>query len=162
SLLFLKTHLKDQRLRLSRDLRGPDVRLGDRWEWETLHHIHCVARSPYSTCDLDPKIHGSIFFAPAADEAFDYYDLYHGRTIRLPPAWTCLVAFLNESSVALNIFRKMLKRIAGPLSPMQLREVAAHLAYINWKLEPRPQYFSEFDGMTNRRRMSAILPESLK
>src|SRR5579872_731344 len=166
ALLFIKTHLKDKRLRLSRDRRDPDYKIGDLYEWGTLHHIHCVARSPYSKCTLDSKIHGSLFIAPAANgpgvEPFDYCDLYDGKTVLLRVAGTCIVAVLNDSCVAMNMLDETLKKIAGPLSPLQHRELAAHLSYANSKFEPRPQFYTEFDGSADRIRMSADLPKEIK
>lgn len=42
ALIFLKTHLKDRTLRNSLDHREADGKIADLYEWENLHHIHCI------------------------------------------------------------------------------------------------------------------------
>jgi hypothetical protein len=54
------------------------------------------------------------------------------------------IAVLNDSCIASNFLSPMLKLIAGPLAPLQLREVLARLAYANLLLKTRPAFGSEF------------------
>ena len=79
SLIFLKTHLKGKNLRYHRDRRQEDYKLFDTYNWEELHHIHCVARSFYTGCEIDPKIMGSFLTIPAKMgsnyQDFDYLGL---------------------------------------------------------------------------------------
>ena len=43
-LIFLKVHLKDREFRIHQDLRKPDDKIGDLYDWQALHHMHCLVR----------------------------------------------------------------------------------------------------------------------
>ncbi len=79
-LLFLKIHLKDGRLRMHRDLRRCDDRIGDLYDWSQFAHIHSLARAGYAGSRLAPQTLGSLFVVPAQPieglANFDYADLY--------------------------------------------------------------------------------------
>lgn len=60
SLLFLKIHLKDGKVPLHKDRRRGSNVIGDAYEWSVLHHIHAVARSPYTGVHLLPGVVGSV------------------------------------------------------------------------------------------------------
>ena len=45
SLLFLKTHLRDRDFRWHPDERQKTSHISEAYDWEELHHIHCVARA---------------------------------------------------------------------------------------------------------------------
>ena len=47
-LIYLKTHLKDRGLRVQLDARKGNKRIADQYEWEYLHHLHCVIRCFYT------------------------------------------------------------------------------------------------------------------
>lgn len=60
NLIFLKTHLKDRSLLVERDSRLDHGFLGDKYYWEDMHHIHCIARSHYTTAEIENNVYGSI------------------------------------------------------------------------------------------------------
>jgi len=158
TLLSLKTYLKDKSLRFHRDHRLGDERIFDFYTWEGLHHIHCVARSFFTNCEIDPKVMGSFVVLPAKVEShfenFDYSALYAPQTVLLRMGDFCFIAVLNDSCQSLVVLRSMLEKISGPLSPIQLREIMARLAYINLKLRERPIFYPEFDLKEGLYRMS--------
>jgi len=60
SLLFLKIHLKDRSVRVHKDLRlGREV-IGDLYDWGDMHHLHAVARSPFTKACLLTEAVGSL------------------------------------------------------------------------------------------------------
>jgi hypothetical protein len=145
TLIFLKTHLRDRAFRVHLDLRKGDKRIADLYEWEELHHVHCVARSFHTRALFSPATVGSFIAIRAGshpdEEPFDYADLYPGRTIMLRMNDACVIATLNDARAAYQVIAKHdLPRIDGPLTNMQLRELMARAAAINMKLLERPVF----------------------
>jgi hypothetical protein len=149
SLIFLKTHLKDKYLALDRDRRKAEMRIGELHDWTDLHHLHCVARSFYSGCDLAREVMGSLLVLPAKVrghfESFDYCDISAGQTLLLRVDDTAIITVFDDSQAALSVYYDELDKIGGPLSPLQVREIAIRLASINIHLAERPRFSSEFD-----------------
>ncbi len=149
NLIFLKTHLKDKKLNLHRDSRQGNGMISDFYTWEELHHIHCIARSFYTGCQLDFKVMGSFLTSAAKVEdyyeRFDYGDIYDSRAVLLRLDDICFITILNDSCASLNLLQNRLEPISGALSPLQLKEILAHLAFINLHLKERPSFYSEYD-----------------
>src|SRR5262249_50585270 len=86
-LIFLKVHLKDKEFRIHRDLREPDDKIGDIYNWEVLHHLHCIVRCFMNNAELEPGIFGSLYVFPAKREGwhdqFDYADVFPAQTMLL-------------------------------------------------------------------------------
>jgi hypothetical protein len=162
SLIFLKTHLKDKGFRFHLDQRQGDAKISDLYTWEEMHHIHCVAPSFYTGCNLDPKVMGSVIVVPAKTESFyehfDFGDNSMSRTMLLRVGDTAFVTVLNDSCAAINLLQPTLERISGALSPIQLRELMSRLAISNLHLKVRPRFFSQFDLEKEKCLMSAELP----
>jgi hypothetical protein len=151
SLIYLKTHLKDRHLRFHLDRRKDDMTLADMYDWRDLHHIHCVARAFFTGAKIAPEALGSIFVFPARniepDVNFDYADSYEGRTILLRLGEIAFIAVLNDSCAVWSLMQDDIRRIAGPLSSIQLRELMARMAYTNMRLRYRPQQYSAFEAL---------------
>jgi hypothetical protein len=95
-------------------------------------------------------------------EAFDYADLSWAQTFMVRIGNVAVITVLNDSQASVSIYsEEELRKIEGPLSPLQIREVTARLASINLHLAERPQFFSEFDTRTDEYRMLAKRPDSL-
>lgn len=148
ALIFFKMHLKDRGIRLERDLRKQDLRIGEAYSWEELHHIHCISRAFYTGALIDPSAAGSILVLPAKVrkhlESFDFLDLHLPQIILLRIDEVAVLAVMNDCGAGLTVWEDRIRTVAGPLSPLQLREIAAMLAFANVKLSPRPRFFSEF------------------
>lgn len=151
ALLFIKTHLRDREFRWHLDARQGAFPISEAYDWEALHHVHCIARSFFTRPELDATALGTFFALPASIapqfEQFDYGDLYFHKTICFRFRDVAMVCVLNDSCACYSIEKdKLLPRISGPLSPLQIREVMARLGYLNLLIKERPLFQSEFDG----------------
>lgn len=164
NLIFLKTYLKDKELRLYRDLRKPSTKLSEMIIWEEMHHIHCIARSFYSGCELDKSIFGSTFVGPTLktedDLLFDYGDVFQGAGISIVLDEIAIVSILNDSCGALNLFQEEVKKITGELTILQVREILSRLTYININIKSRPRFSSNFNK-DNEYVIKADLPKTI-
>lgn len=149
NLLFLKTHLKDREYRYFVDRRDPDYKISEIYDWEGLHHIHCIARSPYTKCQIDSKVFCSILILPTksfnAQEQFDYGDNFPGKGLLVRFDDFCIISILNDSCASVNLFENEIRSIEGFLNPLQYREILVRLSYINVNLKIRPKYFTDFN-----------------
>ena len=165
NLIFLKTHLKDKKCNLHLDSRQGNGMISDFYPWERLHHIHCIARSFYTRCQLDSQVMGSFLLLPATVEDhydnFDYGDLYDSKAVLLRLDDICFITILNDSGFSHYCFQNYLKLISGALSPIQLREIQAHLAFINLNLKERPQFYSKTDFKREHYEILANLPDQI-
>ncbi len=166
NLIFLKTHLKDKNLKLHRDSRQGNGKISDFYTWERLHHVHCIAHSFYTGCKLDFKVLGSLLLLPAKVnkdyyESFDYNDLYDPKAVLLRLDDICFITILNDSCFSLFCFQNYLELISGALSPLQLREILAHLAFINLNLKERPKFYSQTDFRRGHYEILAKVPEQI-
>lgn len=165
ALIFLKTHLRDRSLRAELDPRRGGDTIADSYCWPDLHHIHCVARSFYSGARLDSTAFGSLVVLAAhggcSPNDFDYGDHYLAQTMLLQIGEVTFIAVLNDSCIASDMLRPMLKAITGPLAPLQLREVMARLAYVNLLLNTRPVFTSEFSRRSGYV-ISADVPDQIE
>ena len=151
ALIYLKTHLKDRHLRFHLDHRKGDATLAHLYDWRDLHHVHCIARAFYTNAVLGSGAVGSILVCPVrrikGDEPFDYADSHDGSTIRLRLGDTAFLAVLNDACAVLSALSVELRRITGPLSSIQLRELLARMAFTNLHLVKRPKLLSGFDAL---------------
>jgi hypothetical protein len=165
ALIFFKMHLKDKNIRLERDLRKEDLRVGEIYSWEELHHIHCISRSFYSGAVIEPTAAGSILVLPAKVrrhiETFDFLDLHFPQTILLRIDDIAVLAVMNDRCAGLTVWEDRIRKISAPLSPLQLREFAALFAYTNVKLSPRPSFFSQFDILNENYRIGGNKPAAI-
>lgn len=149
-LMYLKTHLKDTRLRMERDHRIDAGMIGDYHAWEGLHHIHCVARSYHTQAKIDYRVYGTMFFVPAFsihDEVkFDYLDSHDGKTMLIQLDDFCMITVLDDSCAGYSLYMPQLEKITGPLTSYQSREIVSHLHYINTHLKNRPKFYSNFSS----------------
>lgn len=162
ALIYIKTHLKDKQLRFFRDSREGNESISDLYAWEDLHHIHCIARSFYTNAKINRDAFGSFIVLRARAglgfEDFDFGDIYLGRAVLLRMDEVCFFAILNDSGFSQSFLKDTLSRISGPLSPIQIREVLARLAFVNVFLEDRPKFWSEFDLETGHYWIGAGIP----
>ncbi|WP_405352206.1 hypothetical protein [Nonlabens sp. Asnod3-H03] len=164
SLIFLKTHLKDKTLLTERDTRIDSGFLSDDYYWEDIHHIHCIARSHYTKAKIDSTVYGTIFILQAMPinrfGGFDFIDNQAGKAIMLQLGEFAIVSVLNDSCAGYTIFKEQIKKISGPLSTFQLREIVAHLNFINLSLKERPIYRS-FINYFGEYHIKSTVPETL-
>jgi hypothetical protein len=146
SLIFIKTHLKDTLLLQDRNVKNNSGMIGDDYYWSDIHHIHCIARSHYTSAIISPEVFGTICVFPVIIseniEKFDFVDSQAGKTIMVNLKDFCIIVVLNDSCASSQIFSEYIHMINAPLSPFQIREIVAHFNYINLNLKYRPVYKS--------------------
>jgi hypothetical protein len=150
ALIFLKMHLKNRDIKYHRDPRKGDLKIAETHSWNDLHHLHCVARSFHTGAKLHPDVLGSLCVLPAKVkpyfEGFDFIDLTDAQTMLLSVNDVAIIVVLNDSQAALSIAHQDFDRkIGGPLSPLQLRELAATFAAINLQVAPKTRFISDID-----------------
>lgn len=148
ALIYLKTHLKDCMLRYTLDSRKSTLPISAFYDWEAMHHIHCIVRTLLTGIKIDTAAIGSIFFFPAKEaahiEGFDYGDLFSARSLFLSFNDTAIICVLNDACSCVTMMREgPLTNIAGPLSALQLREVFVRIAYLNTLIWTRPEFYTE-------------------
>lgn len=146
-LVFIKLHLKDREFRADPDRRNPSPQIGDIYDWDGLHHIHSVARIPHSEARVDSAVPGTTYFFEMAEEpeSFDFGSLSDYSTLTLRIGDLGIAAVLNDCGNVGTIVHEYLSHISGPISSIQLREIAARLAYGNTLLVSRPNFWSELE-----------------
>jgi hypothetical protein len=165
-LIFLKTHLKDTDLAMHQDRRKGCEKIGELHNWSDLHHIHCVARSFYTKCSIRPEALGSLLVLPAKvlpyRESFDYCDLSFAQTILLRIEDIAVIVVLDDAKASLSVILDFIQKIEGPLSPLQLREVATHMAAINLHLVERPKFGSSVNLLSGEYEIGAEASSEIK
>lgn len=146
-LVFIKLHLKDREFRADPDRRNPSPQIGDIYDWDGLHHIHSVARTPHSGASVDGSVPGTTCFFEMADEpeSFDFGSLSDYSTLMLRIGNLGIAAVLNDFGYVGTLVQEYLSHISGPISSIQLREIGARLAYGNTLLVSRPNFWSELE-----------------
>jgi hypothetical protein len=144
ALLFLKVHLKDRNIPIHKDRRlGTEV-IGEAYDWADLHHIHAIARKPYTRANLLPEAIGSMQVfevdEPLSEDGYDYLDFTFDQTIILRVGRIGIVATLNDATAAESAWSDRLDLIDGPINDLQLREIGAMFALANRNLIHRPAF----------------------
>ncbi|WP_298127160.1 hypothetical protein [Brevundimonas sp.] len=143
-LLFLKVHLKDAHVPVYQDQRKGGARIGHDYDWADLHHVHAVARTPYTGATLEPEVIGSLQIFEIAKQTmegdYDYLDFTDAQTMLVRLGRIGIVATLNDSTAAESVWSERFDLIEGPISDLQLREVAAMFAHANRGLIERPVF----------------------
>jgi hypothetical protein len=164
--IFLKTHLKDTDLSFHLDTRKGEMKIGDMHSWEDVHHVHCMARSFYTGCNLKANALGSLLVLPAKilpyGEQFDYCDLSFAQTMLIRIDDIAVIAALNDSQALVSVLQEFLKSIAGPLSPLQLREMMVRMAVININLAERPRFYSDLNLLTEAYEIGCERPSEIR
>ena len=151
SLIYLKTHLKDRRLRfhLDRRLSADTISGALEYEWERFHHTYCVARARFFDVQVDRRAAGSfIVFQVREAKGFpryDYRDFSMAQATLLRIRDVAFLAVFDDSGAALSDRKDYFARITGEPSPIQLRELLGHLAYTNLALADRPRFSTHVD-----------------
>ena len=150
-LIFLKTHLKDTTLFTKLDRRSSNnLSIAESMDYDfgRFHHIFCVARCVYSGAELSDKAISSILVIEAKEdqhyEHFDFVDLSFANAFLLRCGNVCIIAVLDDACGAISLFQDELKKISGPCSPVQLREILAHVSFFNITLKERPTFFTKY------------------
>lgn len=146
ALIFTKTHIKDQNLRMHRDFRSADHSIAEssEYEWECFHHIYCLSRVPLTKATMDSNCIGScrVFRInnKLAHDNYDYIDLSYANTVGLVIGDIgVIVVFGDAGIVSEKLKANALNNIGNEVSDLQFRELTAHFAccYLHLKNPPR-------------------------
>lgn len=151
TLIFLKTHLKDKSLRFHLDARKGSETIADLYDWGTVHHLHCVARSLLTGTPIDPRVRGSVFVFKAKQRGdfqdFDFADLYSAKTIYIQLKEIAIFCVLDDAGMVQTMMEDgPLSKITGPLSTIQLREVMARIAYCKTVIIKNPVFYTDMSS----------------
>lgn len=125
-----------------------------------------MIRAIQTGASIDNQCLGTFSILPAkvADHYgnYDYRDVYGANTMLLRIDDIAFCAVLDDSCAAHNFFSNYWEEINGALSPIQLREVLAHLTLLNRKLKYRPSFSTNLDTQTGELTINANIPETLE
>ncbi|MDN5114174.1 hypothetical protein AB0W31_07510 [Aliarcobacter butzleri] len=143
SLLYIKTHLKDKAFKF--DFLS-NRKISDDYNWDELHHIHCIARSIYTNIFIEESVYGSMFIFPCSDfidgEKYDYIDLYGTGTVLLRLGDFFIICVINDSKLVTKLMENKTKRITGKLNFLQIRELYSRITYEFLRIIDRPKYYT--------------------
>ena len=163
ALIFFKTHLKDSYLRKNLDKRKGVESIASDYNWSFMHHIHCLVRTLKTGVKFDERCYGTTIIVPAQVNSnyseFDFCDTYASNTIMLRIGDAAIISVLDDSCASSYFFKPYYEKITGACSPLQLREILAHLTLINNKLRYRPRFFTQFNRFTQEVSISTELPD---
>lgn len=144
AFIYLKLHLKDRLLKKHLDPRLGTQAISEGYEWDTLHHIHCLARAHYKGARLNDFVLGSFMLVQLVpnpeEEPFDFTSLIDASTLFLRAGDLALYVVFNDGQACMQAIEPILNRINGPLNVIQSRELAAELAAANLHLINRPVF----------------------
>jgi hypothetical protein len=165
-LIFLKTHLKDRDFRVHLDRRQGETMIGELYDWETLHHMHCLVRCFVNGARLDKEVFGSLgAFAAKTEQGedkFDYGDIFDAQTMFVRLNDVALVTTFNDACGAINGAMPRLNRIEGPLSSIQVRELMVDFAFMNLSIKERPRFYTECDMIKETITEKARMPKAFE
>jgi hypothetical protein len=164
ALIFLKTHLRDRHFNMTLDRRITQEPISSLYKWESLHHIHTLARCFVTGAEIQHGVLGTCFVLPAkvesGPEAFDVGDLYEAQVALVRCHNVAILTVFNDSTAVTGHLLRRLKKVTGPLSTLQLREIMVEAACCNLHLKERPQYASLIDLQARTSKLIATLPQS--
>jgi len=117
ALIYLKLHLKDSRLKMNRDECFPSGTIGELHDWSQLHHVHCLARTPYTNAIIEPGVRGSVILLPAKQDGpphgFDFRSDSQSRTMALTLGDIYLVACMDDAALTVQARLEQLRRVTA-------------------------------------------------
>lgn len=163
ALIFIKCHLRDRTLRVIKDKRSHNHKISDLYYWQTLHHVHTVARSFYTGVRYRGGVPGSFLIIPSRSDdifdKFDYHDFYPYQCMMIKIGDLALYAVFGDCCLSLDLINSILARITAPLNAFQVREIAAELALASASIDARPTFRYNFKNDTG---ISRITVQKLK
>jgi hypothetical protein len=166
ALLFIKTHVKDQSLRMHLDRRVEysSIAQGVGYEWESFHHIYCLSRVPYTQATLEQNCVGSFFIVPVesidAKKEFDYMDVSYASTSGVIIGNIGIITVFGDAGAVCNQLQPtVINKLSGSVTNMQFRELVARFACCSLHLKNNPKHstISDSSGAQAPRMICALL-----
>jgi hypothetical protein len=135
------------------------------YDWSGLHYLHTLVRCFTTGAEININALGSFLAIrvqqQAPEDTFDFGDLYAAQSIMLRMGDFAFLAAFNDGGSAVQFLKQKLQRVTGSVSNIQLRELAAELAFLNAHLKERPELQSSFDLRGERHRIEGrpVWPE---
>ncbi len=147
ALILLKLAIHD--LRIRRDVRDPKSPfLGTFYDWNEIHHLSCVARTPISGFQIDPDAIGSILIKPASDGEFDLITNMDPPSMMLKVDGFCLISVPCDGTYAAKMHRDLIRSLSGrSLSTLQLVELFCRYTAAAALLNPRLVFETTAEGV---------------
>lgn len=105
-----------------------------------------MSRAHFGNTTIKDDVYGSIFIFKATNnssvDSFDYLDSSVSRCLLLKINEFCIITCFDDCKAGMSFLSETINAFRGNLHPLQLREVLAHLSYINVNLAERPQFQS--------------------
>ena len=140
SWIFLKLTIKDGTIRINADPRQEPTMQDQAIDWVDLHHIYCVARTPYSGAGLNQNVLGTILLLPVADdnyrEEFHFTSVHQSQTIFMRFGDIALLANLSDSGGSMEtIYKYVLPQEQKSFLLVEIMEIGAELAVTSLQIE---------------------------
>lgn len=166
SFLLFKTHLKDTLLRLYKDRRKGEDIIASKYAPEWLHHLHSIIRTLHTNANISPEATGSCIVLKADngdfEKMFDYRDINGVNTALIRIGDKAFVFAVDDAKMSLPFLKARLNPLSGhALSPIQLREMLAHLTYVKKSFIEPPAFRSEYDLELGISTLKVTLPEKV-
>lgn len=162
ALIFIKLHIKDLSLKMSLQSPSDSGRIGDMHDWPSLHHVHCIARMPYTGVGAEPEVLGSFLMFRAKlenrVEMFDFRSYTASKTMSLTLGDMFFVVCLDDAGMVRQCRQSRLSRISGPLSPLQRREMLALFGYTRLVLKQLPTFRTMIDSAVGQVTIASDVP----
>ncbi len=150
SLIFIKTHIKTTLLNKFQNPNLGEGKIGDDIEWNYLHHIYLMSRVHYTNAVVNDDVYGSILILKAINDSsvddFDYVDSSVSKCVLLKINDFCIISCFDDGKAGVSFLSGTVEQFKENLHPLQLREVLAHLSYINVNLAERPVFQSKYNA----------------
>ncbi|OOE41781.1 hypothetical protein BZG00_02100 [Salinivibrio kushneri] len=147
ALIFTKTHIMDQSLRmhLDRRIEYSSIADGVGYNWESFHHVYCLSRIPYTQASLDEFCIGSFFVIPVDSrdtvQQYDYMDISFANTSGIIINGIGIIAVFGDAGAVINQLNKtVIEKLIGPVTSIQFRELVANFACCHLHLKNSPIY----------------------
>lgn len=162
-LLYIKTHLKDRMFQY--DFKS-DKKIGDNYNWEELHHIHCMARSVYTGVNINQSVYGSMFIYPCDEidhgDKYDYIDLYGTGTVLIRLGGFFIICVIGDSKLTTKLVEDRTCRITGKLNFLQMRELYSRVTYENLRIIDKPRYLTIVKDNFRHIEVDAIINKGIR
>jgi hypothetical protein len=163
SWIFLKLLIKDGTILVSPDRREEAAMQDQEVDWVDLHHIYCVARTPYSGAQKAAAVLGTTLILPMEDsnyrEEFHFTSIHQSQTILIRLGDIALLANLSDSSGSMEtIYNCVLPKEQKSFLLVEVMEICAELATTSLRIRDRPEYYTETNKKTGQATIKAKLP----
>lgn len=148
ALIYLKTNLNDRVFKIDKK-SDKSSNISDLYNWEMLHHFHCLVRSLINGSKIKDNVIGTMRIFPTNQigvlDPFDYIDSKNAFSSIISLGDFCIITIFNDSGIINYKELPYLNKITGELLPIQQREIYAKLSFFNNLIMNRPRYCTGFN-----------------